>query len=75
LAAAAAGAAAPEGAAVASGVAGAATGLSGAGMDPVSVCPAGAAASVWSAVDFEASLEDPPEQAPPMMARVLKSAT
>jgi hypothetical protein len=36
---------------------------------------AGVAVAGVSAFDFEASLEDPPEQAAPIMARVLNRAT
>jgi hypothetical protein len=44
------------------------------GVD-VSAFGAGEAAWVLSAFDFEASLEDPPEQAVPTMARMLNRAT
>jgi hypothetical protein len=56
----------------ASGVAGVAAEPSLLGVDPVFVCGPGEAASTFA---FEASLEEPPEQAPPMRARVLRSAT
>jgi hypothetical protein len=61
-------------AAPASGVAGVAAELPALGVD-VSAFGAGEAAWVLSAFDFEASLEDPPEQAVPTMARMLNRAT
>jgi hypothetical protein len=46
-----------------------------AGVDAESALGAGAADCVLSAFDFEASLDDPPEQAPPSRASVLNRAT
>jgi hypothetical protein len=79
LAAEAADAAAEEAAGAAAGAPGAAAAAAGEpsafGVDPVGVCGVGEPASTLSPFDLEATLEDPPEQAPPTRARALRSAT